>query len=160
MVTQFVQLLSVLLICAAIFGLVEWLFPSHEDQQPIYKRPGLRADVAYWFILPILNTYVLTRILVAVLVGLFVVAGWQPTMELLGAGFGPVVRQPRWLQIVEAVLIVDLAGYWIHGTFHSHGVWKFHAIHHSPRDLDWLAAARLHPINAAGNRVGQALSIL
>jgi sterol desaturase/sphingolipid hydroxylase (fatty acid hydroxylase superfamily) len=26
-------------------------------------------------------------------------------------------------------------------------LWKFHAIHHHSKDLDWLSAVRLHPVN-------------
>jgi sterol desaturase/sphingolipid hydroxylase (fatty acid hydroxylase superfamily) len=31
--------------------------------------------------------------------------------------------------------------------FHGGGFWKYHAIHHSSEDLDWISAARFHPVN-------------
>jgi sterol desaturase/sphingolipid hydroxylase (fatty acid hydroxylase superfamily) len=31
--------------------------------------------------------------------------------------------------------------------FHTMNFWRFHAIHHSAVDVDWLTAARFHPIN-------------
>ncbi|HEY6843585.1 MAG TPA: sterol desaturase family protein, partial [Thermoanaerobaculia bacterium] len=34
-------------------------------------------------------------------------------------------------------------------------LWRFHAIHHSSESLDWLAAARVHPVNEALGRILQ-----
>ena len=31
--------------------------------------------------------------------------------------------------------------------FHGGAFWKYHAIHHSSEDLDWISAARFHPVN-------------
>jgi sterol desaturase/sphingolipid hydroxylase (fatty acid hydroxylase superfamily) len=37
--------------------------------------------------------------------------------------------------------------YWIHRAFHRQGLWRYHAVHHSSEHLDWISAARFHPIN-------------
>src|SRR5260370_21247474 len=37
--------------------------------------------------------------------------------------------------------------YWIHRAFHGSTLWNYHAVHHSSEDLDWLSAARFHPVN-------------
>ena len=37
--------------------------------------------------------------------------------------------------------------YWIHRGFHTRLAWKFHAVHHSPKVLDWLSSARFHLLN-------------
>jgi sterol desaturase/sphingolipid hydroxylase (fatty acid hydroxylase superfamily) len=37
--------------------------------------------------------------------------------------------------------------YWIHRAFHRGALWKYHAVHHSSEDLDWISAARFHPVN-------------
>ena len=37
--------------------------------------------------------------------------------------------------------------YWLHRLFHGGGFWKYHAIHHSSEELDWISAARFHPVN-------------
>ena len=37
--------------------------------------------------------------------------------------------------------------YWLHRMFHGGGFWKYHAIHHSSEELDWISAARFHPVN-------------
>ncbi len=56
-----------------------------------------------------------------------------------------VAAQPVWLQFIEIVLIVDLVSYWVHRAFHEvPWLWSFHAIHHSSRQMDWLAGSRMH----------------
>ena len=37
--------------------------------------------------------------------------------------------------------------YCLHRMFHGGGFWKYHAIHHSSEDVDWISAARFHPVN-------------
>ena len=37
--------------------------------------------------------------------------------------------------------------YWLHRMFHGGGFWKYHAIHHSSEELEWISAARFHPVN-------------
>ena len=49
--------------------------------------------------------------------------------------------------LLELLVLGDLIGYWVHRWFHSRRLWRFHAVHHSSRRLDWLSALRVHPIN-------------
>ena len=34
-----------------------------------------------------------------------------------------------------------------HRGYHGANLWKYHAVHHSSEDLDWISAARFHPVN-------------
>ena len=53
-----------------------------------------------------------------------------------------------WAQAGLVVLLGDLLIYWGHRLQHRVGfLWRFHAIHHSARHLDWLAAHREHPVD-------------
>jgi sterol desaturase/sphingolipid hydroxylase (fatty acid hydroxylase superfamily) len=64
------------------------------------------------------------------------------------ASRSPIARQPRWLQVVELVVLSDLVGYWIHRAKHeAPRLWRWHRIHHAPQALDWLSAARVHPLD-------------
>ncbi|MDX1561649.1 MAG: sterol desaturase family protein, partial [Gammaproteobacteria bacterium] len=39
-------------------------------------------------------------------------------------------------------------------------LWRFHAIHHSSQDLDWLSSVRLHPVNDWLSRWVQATALI
>jgi sterol desaturase/sphingolipid hydroxylase (fatty acid hydroxylase superfamily) len=55
---------------------------------------------------------------------------------------------PWWVQLPLAIVLSDLMFYWVHRAFHRFpSLWKFHAVHHSIEEMDWLAASRLHPVD-------------
>jgi sterol desaturase/sphingolipid hydroxylase (fatty acid hydroxylase superfamily) len=44
--------------------------------------------------------------------------------------------------------VADFTQYWVHRTFHAVPLlWRFHAIHHSAEEMDWLAGSRLHLVD-------------
>jgi sterol desaturase/sphingolipid hydroxylase (fatty acid hydroxylase superfamily) len=67
---------------------------------------------------------------------------------------------PIFVQAPLAVLFADLTGYWVHRAFHWGTLWRFHAVHHSSRVLDWLAGARNHPIAEGLTTVVSAATLL
>jgi sterol desaturase/sphingolipid hydroxylase (fatty acid hydroxylase superfamily) len=55
---------------------------------------------------------------------------------------------PLMLQIVLALLVIELGQYVAHRSLHRVAwLWPFHAVHHSPRRLYWLNAFRAHPVD-------------
>ncbi len=59
-----------------------------------------------------------------------------------------VAAQPFLLQFAELLVLADLGFYFAHRAFHTvPWLWKFHVIHHSIEELDWLAASRVHPLD-------------
>jgi sterol desaturase/sphingolipid hydroxylase (fatty acid hydroxylase superfamily) len=59
-----------------------------------------------------------------------------------------VASQPWWLQVVEVIGLSDFCIYWAHRLQHRNSfLWRFHAVHHSSEELDWLAAHREHPLD-------------
>jgi lathosterol oxidase len=126
-----------LFVLAIVYVPLERLFPR--VAQPIV-RSGFGTDLAYFFV---------NHVLVHVLLFLAVL----PAATLLGwARHGSLVRavasQPVMLQVAEMVLVADLFQYGIHRLFHRVPLlWRLHAIHHSSKRLDWLAASRLHLID-------------
>jgi sterol desaturase/sphingolipid hydroxylase (fatty acid hydroxylase superfamily) len=62
--------------------------------------------------------------------------------------------------VAEVLLLGDLVGYWVHRLFHGRRLWRFHAVHHGSKDLDWLSAVRLHPVNDVVSRVAQVIPVL
>lgn len=64
-----------------------------------------------------------------------------------------VAAQPLWLQIIEIMFLTDLVQYCFHRAFHQIPfLWKFHAVHHSAKYMDWLAGSRMHIIEIVGLR--------
>jgi sterol desaturase/sphingolipid hydroxylase (fatty acid hydroxylase superfamily) len=52
---------------------------------------------------------------------------------------------PWIVQLVAIMLLTDIAQYWLHRAFHRVPfLWRFHAVHHSARSMDWIAGARMH----------------
>ena len=151
-----------LLLLGALLVPLERLFPALPGR-PL-RRPGLRTDLFYWFFTPLLTRAVTRGALIAAVVLLALMAGVSPdathVRSLLDAPGALVRRQPAWLQALEVVVIGDFIGYWIHRAFHRGRLWRFHAIHHSSTDLDWLSSVRLHPVNDVVMRLAQALPVL
>jgi lathosterol oxidase len=52
---------------------------------------------------------------------------------------------PYVIELLLAFLITDLFQYAAHRFFHSHTyLWRFHSVHHSTKNMDWLAGSRTH----------------
>jgi sterol desaturase/sphingolipid hydroxylase (fatty acid hydroxylase superfamily) len=65
------------------------------------------------------------------------------------------VRSLPWLlQALLVVLLGDLLVYWGHRLSHrSEFLWRFHRVHHTAPQLDWLAAHREHPLDGLYTQV-------
>jgi lathosterol oxidase len=64
-----------------------------------------------------------------------------------------IASQPVALQFLAILFVTDLTQYWIHRAFHEVPVlWRFHSIHHSAEDMDWLAGSRLHLVDVVVTR--------
>lgn len=63
---------------------------------------------------------------------------WQNFRDIIAA-------QPQILQFIEIMILADLMQYSFHRLFHQIPfLWKFHAVHHSARVMDWMAGSRMH----------------
>jgi sterol desaturase/sphingolipid hydroxylase (fatty acid hydroxylase superfamily) len=65
----------------------------------------------------------------------------------------PLKSLPIPVQVILALVLGDFFAYWSHRIMHGATFWRFHAIHHSSRELDWFASARNHPLGEAVGRV-------
>lgn len=57
---------------------------------------------------------------------------------------------PLVVQIPLAIFVKELFGYWRHRAMHWGPLWRFHAIHHAPEDMDFATASRFHPAEQMG----------
>lgn len=125
-------------LAACVFVPLQRVLPMHANQSQL--RQGLKNDLVYMFVngIPIGLGIVL---IVAVTTSVREIFDLRSVGEF-------VAEQPIWTQFVEIVLISDFCFYWMHRLFHSIPLlWKFHAIHHSIEEMDWVAGYRVHPID-------------
>ncbi len=126
-----------LVVLAIIFIPLERLFALRPQQ---ILRRGWRTDVVHYLI----NGAALKAgIVVAVVVVGTVLRAFVP------ANFrAAIAASPGWVQIVAALAITTVGGYAGHRAAHEVPLlWRFHRVHHSIRELDWLAANHLHPLD-------------
>jgi sterol desaturase/sphingolipid hydroxylase (fatty acid hydroxylase superfamily) len=57
---------------------------------------------------------------------------------------------PGAVALALAVVLVFVGSYWGHRLTHTVPLlWRFHSVHHSIEEMDWVAAGRLHPLDSA-----------
>jgi len=113
---------------------------------------GRALDLVFWFFTPLFTANSTKLAVGALLAGGALLLG--------DTGFGPVPDWPLWVQVAAALVVTDFVGYWMHRWFHTGALWRFHAVHHAPRVVDWLSSARLHPVNQLLRRGAQGLALL
>ena len=133
-------------VLSLIFWVIESLFAAKPEQPGPAKRRGFRTDLCYWFLTPLVTRSVSKVGIVVILVLIYRtdVAGIQAMLANRGTFLASL---PVWIQVPALLLTGDFISYWLHRAFHFKWLWRFHAIHHSSRDLDWLSSVRLHPFN-------------
>jgi sterol desaturase/sphingolipid hydroxylase (fatty acid hydroxylase superfamily) len=127
------------LVAAAIFAPLERLFPV--QRQKLFRRQAT-LDVGY---------YVLNFLTPAIVLSAPLALVFWGAHQLLPRGFyGAVASLPLWSGTILTLVIADVGGYWGHGLVHEVPfLWRFHAIHHSSEEMDFLATNRAHPIDLA-----------
>ena len=131
------QIIFGLAVLAVIFVPLERLFALHPRR---VLRPGWRTDVVHYLV----NGAALRiGLLVSVVVFGGVLRVFVPA-PLRNA----VAASPSWVQIVAGLAIATIGAYAGHRAAHEVPLlWRFHRVHHSIREMDWLAANHLHPLD-------------
>ena len=151
------KMLVLVVVLPTAFVILEFGFPARPHQS--VPRKSFVLNLTYWFVNP-LGVQVASKLAVClVCLGLCLALGWEVNESILD-GFGPLGAQPLWLQAIEMVVIADFIDYWTHRWFHVTRFWRFHAIHHSPEQMTWLASARMHPVNDFVTRVCQVVPVI
>lgn len=91
----------------------------------------------------------LVRLMAALAVPLVAIAA-AVYAETRGIGLFNVVDWPVWLEILIAVVVLDLAIWFQHLVAHKiPALWRLHQMHHADVDIDVTTAIRFHPIEIA-----------
>jgi len=127
----------------------EKLYPRQKGQK--WRRPLAANDLSFALMNPLLNVVGGIGFIFIGAVSLF----WLP-----GLAFRPFVAMiPGWALPIAAFALFDFLGYWTHRWAHEVPfLWRFHAVHHSPKHMDWVSGFRLHPFD--GILIGPAVLFL
>jgi len=151
--------LIALLVLGLVFYLIERVLGNRRRASLL--RPGVGTDTVYFFVVGLVKVFTKTLLVIpAIMLVWLQVSTPEELRAGMYHGYGPVLRQPVWLQAVEIYVLVDFSGYWIHRLFHTGAWWPFHAVHHSSEDLDWLSSIRVHPVNEVVDKLAQATPVL
>lgn len=118
----------------------------HFARRPVAVfRVGWRTDAVYFFMSHVLVQFIL--LMVTAFTSVVVGAAHVPAVQAV------VGALPFLVQFLLAVFVADLAQALLHRCYHRiTTLWKFHAVHHSSRDLDWLAGSRVHLVETVLTR--------
>jgi len=132
-----------LLASSLLFIFIEKLRPLRPDQ-PVF-RSEWQTDLAHFAVIHLL-VGLLMAIVNSTAHGALAALGSQP--------WHAWVEQLGWpLALPLCILVADLVQYAIHRSFHEVPfLWRFHAVHHSAKTMDWLAGSRLHIVEVVITR--------
>ena len=136
-------LLLDLLLMAVIFVPIEMVWPKNKDQSRFHEE--WRTDLVYFVISHLLIQFfgvIINAPVIAVFGGMGL-SGLHTWVQNL----------PFALELFLAFFVTDFCQYWAHRFFHSHVyLWRFHSIHHSTKNMDWLAGSRTHFVDICVTR--------
>lgn len=80
-------------------------------------------------------------------------AGWGIAASMAASkyqgGLMHHVTLPGWMEVIVALLLLDLGHFAIHWVLHKVPLlWRVHRVHHTDQDFDFTTGARFHPIEA------------
>jgi sterol desaturase/sphingolipid hydroxylase (fatty acid hydroxylase superfamily) len=132
-----------LVLYSAVFVPLERLF-ALRPEQPVFRRQW-PVDLTYFFI----NSLLIEVLTILTLKPAVIFFDWARVELVRGA----VTLLPLPAQVLALLLVADFTQYWVHRAFHrSRWLWRFHAIHHSIEQMDWLAGSRLHLVDVIATR--------
>jgi sterol desaturase/sphingolipid hydroxylase (fatty acid hydroxylase superfamily) len=124
-----------ILFTGLLFVPLERMF-SQNREQPIFRNEW-REDLFY-FLVSSLLVQILTYVTFIPGRTILFVAPLTDLRAWVGA-------LPFAVQFVAIMFLTDVVQYWLHRAFHRvPWLWRFHAVHHSARSMDWMAGARMH----------------
>jgi len=115
--------------------------------RPWWKKNDIITDLCYWFFIPVITRYLRIGLLVVGAALIFQITTAEGLVAFYDNGHGPLAALPLVAQMIIFLLGEDIILYWTHRWFHGAAMWKYHAVHHSSEELEWISAARFHPIN-------------
>jgi sterol desaturase/sphingolipid hydroxylase (fatty acid hydroxylase superfamily) len=142
-VVQILKLAAWLVLLAVVFSPLEWLFALRPKK--IFRK-GIVTDVGYYFLNGVVPGLLLSLPLALI--------AWFAN-RLLPAGFiSIIVALPLWARLPIGMVVGEIGYYWGHRWSHEIPfLWRFHAVHHSAEEVDYLVSTRAHPVDIVFSRL-------
>jgi sterol desaturase/sphingolipid hydroxylase (fatty acid hydroxylase superfamily) len=138
--------LPISLALAAAFTVLTWFWACNPGRAWWHKR-DLVTDLCYWFFIPVITRLLRIGLLIIAAALVFQITTADGLVDFYENGHGPLAALPLAIQAIIFLIGEDIILYWTHRWFHGATMWKYHAVHHSSEELEWISAARFHPIN-------------
>ena len=142
-IEKVVPITIVLAIVFAVLG----RFWACNPGRPWWHKRELVTDLVYWFFVPVFARVLRIGLLVLGAGVIFKIHDADELIAFYDNGHGPLAQLPLWLQGLLFLVLSDFLLYWSHRLFHGGEFWKYHAVHHSSEEIEWISAARFHPVN-------------
>jgi len=127
-----------------IFVVIEKAFPLYKGQALFRKE--WQTDLVHF----VVNHFLVGMVLLIVNFLIHRVFGWMVHSDLQQF----VQDIPFLPQLLLCILVADLMQYMTHRAYHEVPfLWKFHAVHHSAKTMDWIAGSRMHVLELIVTRV-------
>jgi sterol desaturase/sphingolipid hydroxylase (fatty acid hydroxylase superfamily) len=131
-----------LVLLVAVFVPLERLFALHPAK---IWRKQIGVDLAWYFINSLAPAAILSMPLALLSRALH---AFDP-----GGFYTMVGAWPLWVKIILMLVVNDIGAYWGHRALHASSfLWRFHAVHHSAEEMDWLVNTRAHPFDMVFTR--------
>jgi sterol desaturase/sphingolipid hydroxylase (fatty acid hydroxylase superfamily) len=140
------KLVPVTIVLGVVFAVLSYFWACNPGR-PWWRKRELVTDICYWIMIPLFARFLRIGLLVMGAALLFGITTADGLIEFYDNGHGPLAQLPLAVQAMLFLVGSDFMNYWIHRAFHGPAMWKYHAVHHSSEDLDWVSAARFHPVN-------------
>lgn len=138
-----VRLCLWLAILTAIFVPLERMFALHPGK---IFRAGAGTDLGYYFL-----GGLTTSLLLSLPLGILAWVAHRAVPHVLQSAFNGA---PFWTRAFAALVAGEIGYCWGHRMMHTVPLlWRFHAIHHSPKHIDFLVNSRAHPIDLTFGRL-------
>lgn len=147
------KVVPITIVLALVFTVAGHLWACNPGT-PWWRKRELVTDIVYWFFVPLFARVMRIGLLIVGAAVVFNIHDADTLIAFYQNGHGPVSELPLWVQAVLYLVLSDFMMYWLHRLFHGGGFWKYHAVHHSSEDLDWISAARFHPVNLVLGTIG------